>query len=525
MLSVKKTNIIQTLFLFASAFLILFFSPYSADDYSLLSALVKGEDIGLKEFLLSAVYFGNGRFLGNLELWMSVYTDVFRIVVKPVFLTAIIIMTVYLFELKKDFQRVLVALFLLFPSTGFVSRCYVNTPCFFNFVAPLVGFLLSLCILKWYRSEKKNVVSKILACVVLSVASVCMQLHSEHSTLIFVLSAIGICVFEKCKYKKVSITAALFTFGSLIGALLMFVAPKMMGVASNMDVYRGFHLDIPYAIGVLGKFAEMISSVVFLFALMSILELVVVIKESPKDKFRSVHILIAAVYPVISLVYTLNMQTNEAKAISYVKLLFLAMLILYLLNTVAIIIRFVKTTESKSIMLYIILMAVLSVGVFVVLNQHGYRTFYLALFLMLAFAIVLFKAVIREYNIVLNADVQKITGMVLKTAFVVLVGIMSFQMVQNYDVYIMRDHYVSEKSNTQAEVIEIPKLPNKRIWMDEYLHLYRSYFDIAGNGKEIKFVDIEDWELYEEYQAMQDNPFEAITYAVSNFNFNKGIRK
>lgn len=526
MLNVRKTNFIQALFLFGSVFAILFFSPYSADDYASLAWLLKNEGTSLKEFLLSAIFFGNGRFLGNLELWLSVYSDIFRIVVKPIFLTTIILMINYLFEIKKDVEKISVALVLLFPSTGFFSRCYVNTPCFFNFVAPLVGFLLSLCILKWYRSGEKNAISKILASAVLFVSSICMQLHSEHSTLIFMLCAVGICIFERWKYKKTGIPAILFLIGSIVGMAVMFGVPYILNVESNMEGYRGLYLDLPYAIGVLGKFSEMISSVVFLFIVISALELVILAKESPEDKYRPIHILIAAVYPVISLMYTLDMQTNESKAISYVKLLFLAMLILYLINTFTIIIRFIKSIESRAILIFITFVAVLSVGMFVVLNQHGYRTFYLAMFLMVAFAVVLFKTVVKEYGLFnLSNDTQKITATVMKVAFVGIVAMMSFQMLQNYDLYIMRDQYVSEKAQGQEEVIEIPKLPNKRVWLDEYLHLYKGYFEIAGNGKEIKFVDLEEWEWYEQYQSMQDNPFSAVTYALSNFNFNKGIRK
>lgn len=524
MLSKKKTNYIQIFFLFMSVFMILFFSPYSADDYALLSILVKNENISLKEFLVSAIYFGNGRFLGNLSLWVSVYNDIFRIIVKPLYLTAIIVMTVHLFEIKKTYERIIVALFLMFPSMGFFSKCYLNTPCFFNFVAPFVGFLLSLCILKWYQTKKRGAVSKFFACIVLLVASVCMQLHSEHSTIIFILFAVGICFFERFKYKKTGLFAVLFLVGSLVGAFVMFALPRIMNVATKMEGYRGANLDLPYGVGVLGKFSEMISSAVLLFVLISTAQLIILFKESPQDKYRFIHMLIAAVYPIVAVIYVLNMQTSGAKSISYVKLLFLAMLTLYLINSIVIIVRFVKDTEAKWVILFITLLAAMSVGMFTVLNQHGYRTFYLALFLMFIFTIVMLKTVVKKYNLALNSEAQKVTEVVLKSAFIILVGIMTFQMLQNYDLYIMRDHYVHEKSYSENEVIEIPKLPNERLWLDEYLLLYKEYFVFAGNDKEIKFVDIEDWELYEEYQSMQDNPFTAVTYALSNFNFNKGIR-
>lgn len=524
MLKVKKTDFIQTLVLFAAIFVVLFFSPYSADDYSLLNRLVVNPEKDLQSFLWSAIVFGNGRFLGNLELWFSVFADTFRIVAKPVFLTAIIVMTIKLFDLKNSYEKIFVAILLLFPSAGFFSKCYVNTPCFFNFVAPFVGFLLSLCIIKRYHSGEQKDLSKICACVVLLIASVCMQLHSEHSTLIFVLAAIGVCIFERYKYKKISIPAGLFFTGSVIGAAVMFLGPRIMGVESKMEGYRGLYINLPYAIGVLGKFSEMISTVVLLFVFISVLELMILAKRSSKDKYRTIHILVAVLYPVISLVYVLNMQTNEAKAVSYIKLIFLALLSLYVLNTIAIVLKFVKSTEAKYIMVVVVALAVLSVAVFTVLNQHGYRTFYLALFLVFIFAIVLFKTAIRECEIDFNEETRKYLGIVSKAAFSILIAVMSFQMIQNYDVVIMRDHYIKEKSYAQEEVIEIPKLPNKRIWLDEYIHLYKDYFETVTNGKEIQFVDIEEWELYEEYQSMQDNPIAAVTYAFTNFNFNKGAK-
>ncbi len=524
MLKVKRTDFVQTLVLFASIFVVLFFSPYSADDYSLLAGLVASPEKDLQSFLWSAIAFGNGRFLGNLELWFSIFADTFRIVAKPVFLTAIIVMTIKLFDLKNSYEKIFAAILLLFPSAGFFSKCYVNTPCFFNFVAPFVGFLLSLCIIKWYHSGEQKGLSKICSCAVLLVASICMQLHSEHSTLSFVLAAIGVCIFERYKYKKISIPAGVFFTGSVVGAVIMFLGPRIMGVESKMEGYRGLHIDIPYAIGVLGKFSEMISTVVLLFVFISVLVLVILVKESPKDKYRPVHIFIAVLYPVVSLMYVLNMQTNEAKAVSHIKLIFLALLSLYILNTITIVLRFVKSNEAKCIMVFVAMLAALSVIMFTVLNQHGYRTFYLAFFLMFIFAMVLFKTVVRESGIAFTQEVQKVTGMVATVVFVMAIAMMSLQIIQNYDVVIMRDHYIKEKSYTQEEVIEIPKLPNKRIWLDEYIHLYKDYFETVSNGKEIQFVDIEEWELYEEYQSMQDNPITAVTYAFTNFNFNKGVK-
>lgn len=524
MLKEKKTNVAQTLVLFVSIFVVLFFSPYSADDYSLMTEFAARPEKDVLSFLWSAITFGNGRFLGNLELWSSIFSDIFRIVFKPIFLTVIIVMTVNLFALKNSYEKVFVAIFLLFPSAGFFSKCYVNTPCFFNFVAPLVGFLISLCIIKWYHSGEKKFFPRICGFVVLFIASICMQLHSEHSTLIFVLAAIGVCALERYKYKKISVPASLFLIGSIIGSAIMFLGPRIMGVESKMEGYRGLHINIPYAIGVIGKFSEMISTAVLLFVFISVLELLVIVNRSPKDKYRAMHILIAALYPVVSLVYALNMQTNEAKAISHIKLIFLVLFSLYILNTVIIVLRFIKSTEAKCIMIFIVVLAVLSVAMFTVLNQHGYRTFYLALFFVFIFSMVLFKTVVGEHKIDFNVETQKYLSMVSKAVFSMLIVVMFFQMVQNYDVVIMRDHYIKEKSYTQEEVIEIPKLPNKNLWLDEYIHLYKGYFTTVGNGKEIRFVDIEEWELYEEYQSMQDNPITSVTYALTNFNFNKGAK-
>ncbi|HCT15977.1 MAG TPA: hypothetical protein DIW36_00930, partial [Ruminococcaceae bacterium] len=147
------------------------------------------------------------------------------------------------------------------------------------------------------------------------------------------------------------------------------------------------------------------------------------------------------------------------------------------------------------------------------------RTFYLSLIIFVSLTLYLANYLIKKYNIELNANKLKIVT-VSAVAVLLCIGILlPLQTIQNYDVFAMRQEYVDEKISQGEKQIYVPKVPNKSLVRDEFLSFYKSYFSKGNEDVEIRFIDIEDWERFEEYQSMMDNPLTSITYAVSHLQY------
>ena len=212
-------------------------------------------------------------------------------------------------------------------------------------------------------------------------------------------------------------------------------------------------------------------------------------------------------------------QTEEAKVISSVKLFLMVLMFAFLLNALIIIFRFIKDIKTKSYSVFAIFALAMSVGMFMILTLHGYRTFYLSLIIFVSLTIYLASYIVNEYGIRLEGKVLRVLNVTAVSALLCFAVLLPLQTIQNYDVFAMRQEYVDEKISQGEKLVYVPKVPNKNLVRDEFLHFYKDYFTAEHQDVDIVFIDIEDWERFEEYQSMMDNPLTSITYAVSHLQF------
>ena len=345
-----------------------------------------------------------------------------------------------------------------------------------------------------------------------------MQFYSENATVIFLATAVFLIAYKYFTEKKFEADHIIFFIGGIIGAALMFIVPKHISysvIGENvMSSYRQIIFNIPFAIGVVVKFAEYFSTAAIWIVIFGAVLTYIVIKESPDDKFKFWHIVFSNVYPAVCVLYKFT-QTEEAKVISSVKLLMFA----FLLNALIIIFRFIKDIKTKSYSVFAIFALALSVGMFMILTLHGYRTFYLSLIIFVSLTIYLASYIVNEYGISLEGKVLRMFNVTAVSALLCFAVLLPLQTIQNYDVFAMRQEYVDEKISQGEKLVYVPKVPNKNLVRDEFLHFYKDYFTAEHQDVDIVFIDIEDWERFEEYQSMMDNPLTSITYAVSHLQF------
>lgn len=510
-------NILLVLFIYALLFIVFLFNFFDTDDYSMQTAY---SALPIANGLDFSIHYGNGRFIGNLALYYFNYYPITRMFLKPLVLTVLIGCMIYVFEIRKLWQKIATALLVIMPSSGFYAKCYSSNPCIMNYVAPLANVFVCFALMKIIEGRKSRI--NFLLYAVLFIASICMQFYSENATIVFITTAVFLIAYKYFTEKKFAADRIIFLVGGIIGAALMFIVPKHISYSvigdDVMSSYRQILFNIPFAIGVVAKFAEYFSTAAVWIVIFGAVLTYIVLKESPDDKFKLWHIVFAAAYPAVCVLYKFT-QTEEAKVIASVKLFLMVLMFAFLLDALIIIIRFIKDTKTKAYSIFAIFALAMSVGMFMILNLHGYRTFYLSLIIFVSLTIYLAGYATKKYGIEIEGKSLRVLNVTAVSVLLCFAVLLPLQTIQNYDVFAMRQEYVDEKISQGEKLVYVPKVPNKSLVRDEFLHFYKDYFIAEHPDVDIIFVDIEDWEKFEEYQSMMDNPLTSITYAVSHLQY------
>lgn len=517
----KYNNLFFSVVVFLCLFAILFFSPYATDDYG---EKFTAFNATWKDCFIGAIRYGNGRFLGNIGLYACLHSDWVRILSKPLITLSLVLSVIYLFDIKKLWEKVMAVVFLVFPCHGFFSYCIIETPCFFNYVAPISFFGISLVILKYLNNKEKT---NIFLLILLIAIGFCMQLFSENSTFIFLFSTLILLIYDFISKKRIKSNTLVLLLSEIVGLVTMFTLPsiieKNFTLKYQMNNYRSIVFSISNIVSVLAKFAEMFSSAFVVIAALSAVEIYLVLKESQDDQFRLIHIIVPVAYSILSLLYSLT-QNNEEKINSLVKIILLLSLTAFVINTIVITLRFIKSFEYKFTLISLLLLSMISVGIFTLLDKHGYRTFYLSIVLIICFFCVLYSYIKREFNVNIQFQHNKALNIAVSIGLICFALVTSLQMIQNYDVLLMREIYISEKSELGDKIVYIPKLPNRNLYREEYMIYCKQYYCDRYNIEKIVFIDIEDWEMYNKYASLQSSPLKGVKYVFENFNFNNGLK-
>lgn len=508
----RYENIFLTIFIFLFLFVVFLFNIYSTDDFT-----TRDNYGSVFNCFKSSLHMGNGRILGNFILYVFGFMPLFRIVFKPLVITAIIFLCEYVFNIKEMWQKITVSLLIIIPSSGFFANCYINNPCFANYVTPLFCFLVCMALIK--ISYWKNTIQKIAFNIVVFIFAVCMQLFSENTSIVSFAFA-GFMLIYSIVRKKDKLKYSVFFSGTVVGLLIMLFVPKMIGyVSTDMSAYRGLVFDIPFAVGVIAKFSDYFSTVTLWIFIFGAMQIFLLKKEATKDRFYTAHFVIATIYPSICILYKFT-RTPLEKVISGLALLLTALMALFLINAAVIFIKYLKQEEAKVFSLGMLILMGISVGMFMFININGYRVFYLTVFIFICLNLFFLNYLNNNYSeiqtVLKPSKEKKFACLVLMCCFAVMLPL---QIIQEYDAQVMRHEYVEERLSAGDKEIYIPKIPNKNMVRDIYIDFYSSYVMKNYPDVEFYFVDIEDWDELDQYYALQNNPWESITYAVRHLDY------
>lgn len=477
-------------------------------------------------FIGNSLNYGNGRFLGNFLGFAFSHNFIFGFAFIAAVMTLLIAL-INKFFFDGDSRTVMpVALALAFPSSGIVSEVYGSLPTFVNYVTPMVFVFAALCIIKYCK--KPNILSNI-GVLVLSVASC---LFAENNTIsIFILSLV-VCFNYYLKNKKLSSLRLVYVIGSVIGAFVMFLIPKITGTSHNLDYYRGtassFSSMVTLAIASFSTFTEIFTEYIVPIILISASLIFLVVKNPEnKSKLKNITVFYLAFFPVEAIFY--NMVSSSAPASIYMYLLQTLFVVMYALS-IFIAILCLKKSDFRTLMLGIFVLVLSSVGPMMFANQYGYRTFYLPFVILLSISFILLKKVfegLSEASVkALTAEkIGKLVICVSTVAFICLSASVFIQSVYNYNFYAVRTDYISSQIAAGAEKINVPTLPCRGISSeDENPTILDSIFYKTDSTAEIAItqsVHCENSESY--YSILNTNPISNTLTALRNLKYKNAV--
>ena len=158
-----------------------FYSPTSDDFYFMTFKYASFSTI-----FHNALYYGNGRLLGNLGAILICNSVFLNVIAKGVVLSGIAVLLPLLLNVQTGFGYILSALLFAGISPSVFAQVYSWTSGFQNYAPPV--FLLIICLLLIKYNPKNKVLSAV-SYFGVAVFGFCSQLYVEHNTVINIIIA------------------------------------------------------------------------------------------------------------------------------------------------------------------------------------------------------------------------------------------------------------------------------------------------------------------------------------------------
>ena len=474
----SKLQIVVYAIIAAFMFYIISCFPFTADDL----LFTKVDDIF--PWLFS---YGNGRYLGNFFSCFSVLYPLFNYILKFLCLFGIIA------GLKKYFkfgfkETLILITIILFPSFKTFAQSYTWTAGFSNYVIPITLWTGQIILWKKYREVGKIKWYEVGLLFVLGIAA---QLFSENTTVVNFFFVFAVVLEDIIKKRKTTLTSILYTVATGIGCFLIFISPKLLGVADKMDNYRkvglsGFKTLIKMVFLNFRTISDVFIENFFLLALLSFVIILFFKKRNIHSRLSFFVKAILTFTPAYGMLTALLIQ--EWCGGAYIKILLNMALFSAYIISVAISLYVLKADNET--WLYFGL-GIVSIAVLLIVSPIGPRTLYVTYICFAIAAFRLLKAGTKE-NIFENL---KINWNCVVGFLIILMLVMSFTFYDIHNVDNQRRVYIEQKLEEKADEITIPYLPHQE-WMhlDYIVKFWENTYYIEKPG-DVKYnmVPYQNW--------------------------------
>ena len=479
--------------------------------YPQYDVLIFTKDFGgsFSEIIRESLFYGNGRFLGNvIGFWFS-HHFVDSSFATAFFLTLIVWLTNSLFFDNKRNYIFPIAFIIAFPALGIVREVYLMIAAFSNYAVPLVFFLAAAMMMKKLRTGSN------LFMIPLAFFSMSACLFSENTTVVLMCFAVLLIICEYAERKKVGKISVINFVSICIGSLVMYLLPRITKTTEKLSYYRGFVTEptslIKNAFSGLRSFAMIANQFVTVYIVISVIMLYLLQRSKKSRQIKLSICLILVVFPLLCILPICSSRFAYRFPLPY-----LAAECLYMIAVVFVAAVSKRKTILRDTLITVILIGS-AVGPILIVNHRGDRTFFTVFAILFCYAMLLVKNVGGEMRI--NKQLKRATLCLAPVAFATCCAVLLFVTAQNFGTYAFRAEYIAEKRTCTAE-ISVPYLAHHRLTTEASL----GQIDPCLLSDEIKptftVINPDVWEKNEEYKKISNtSPVKAIKYGFDMWKY------
>lgn len=456
--------------------------------------------------LREALYYGNGRFLGNVLGFYFSHHFTAAIFVTAFFLTVTVLLAVLLFFDGKGRYIFPVAILIAFPAVGIIREVYSMIAAFSNYAVPFAFALLSRLIVK-----KINGGSSKALYVPLALSSVCVCLFSENTTVVMLCAAVIFLIIDLLDSKKASIANAVNLISTAIGALVMFLIPRLTHTSEKLSGYRGYVTEpqalIYNALSALRSFARLAAQYLLIYIVISLLMLFVLHKAKTAKGVKFFLSAVLILFPIMSALALCFSDTASRYSI-----VFLALESVYMLSVLATAIMSKQKRIIVSTVAAIILLGS-AVAPILIVNHRGDRTFFTTFAILMCYA--LWLSAELKPNFAFSRCVKIISPIVYSAISLTMLILTA----QNFAAYAYRTDYIAQKL-TETRNISAPYLAHNSLTTEKSYEQIDPCIFVGDIKPVLTVVPVDEWEKKDEYERIcKSSPVNAVKYAIEGWQF------
>jgi len=485
-----KTNNVLLYFIYFVSFTfilgIMLCCPKINDDYSFASYGFTS----IKEMIHFSLYYGNGRFLGNLTSLLLIGNMTYFAVEKAIilFLIIAILPKVLDFERKVNNKTMmyLASYILVMGMSPFIFQEVITwSTCFQNYVVPVAGTLICLWLIK-IELKKSSVLNSILIFVI----GFSSQLYLELNTVVNVALSFVIVFLCFTKYRDKFVKSLVFFASNVFGAVTMLIIPKLFvdpERVEKMTSYRSIHLesfnDMKYTfIQNISDLTAPIKKSVILLVIIAVLLCITVNISDRKKRLSSIWQAGVIALPVYAVVFQVLMQGGDFAGKNIYRVVYTTLLVAFWACAL-ICVSFMEKCSEKVFAYISLIFVIISILPVTIVSPAKPRCAFLYYMFLAAFALIILSYLFRK---------KKVTNG-LKIAVAVCAVVLTFNLgINYYNVKIESEKQINDikaQLASHSEVIEVHEIDNLYMHkiakgMFGYSFYYKKPFDV-----EFKYVD------------------------------------
>lgn len=456
--------------------------------------------------LREALYYGNGRFLGNVLGFYFSHHFTAAIFVTAFFLTVTVLLAVLLFFDGNGRYIFPVAILIAFPAVGIIREVYSMIAAFSNYAVPFAFALLSQLVAKRIKGGGSKALY-----VLLALSSVCVCLFSENTTVVMLCAAVTFLIIDLIDSKKASIANAVNLISTAVGALIMFLIPRLTHTSEKLSDYRGYVTEpqalIYNALSALRSFARLAAQYLLIYIVISLLMLFVLHKAKTAKGVKIILSTILIILPVVSaLALCFSDMANKYSIV------FLALESVYMLSVFATAIISKQKRIIVSTVAAIILLGS-AVAPILIVNHRGDRTFFTTFAILMCYA--LWLSAELKPNFAFSRCVKIISPIV----YLAISLTMLVLTAQNFAAYAYRTDYIAQKL-TETRSISAPYLAHNSLTTEKSYEQIDPCVFVGDIKPVLTVVPVDEWEKKDEYERIcKSSPVNAVKYAIEGWKF------